>query len=120
MAPAPAPPATAGYIWDMPNWKHHVFVCTNQRPAGHPKGSCGEKGSPNLVAALKAAVEEHELWGTVKVSSSSCLGPCAKGTTMVVYPEGTWYGGVTEADLPELVQRHFVGGERVARLVIDG
>jgi (2Fe-2S) ferredoxin len=103
----------------MPNWKHHVLVCTNQRPAGHPKGSCGEKGSPELVAAFKAQVEAHALWETVKVTSTGCLGPCAKGSTVVVYPEGCWYGGVRLEDVPEIVQEHFVGGRRVERLVIE-
>jgi (2Fe-2S) ferredoxin len=37
---------------------------------------------------------------------------------MVVYPEGVWYGGVTPADVPEIVDRHLVGGAPVERLVI--
>lgn len=103
----------------MPSWKHHVFVCTNQRPAGHPKGSCGEKGSPALLSALKGAVDTHDLHDTVKVTGSGCLGPCAEGITMVVYPESTWYRGVTLADVPEIVQTHFVEGRPVARLVLE-
>ena len=103
----------------MPSWKHHVFVCTNQRPAGHPKGSCGEKGSPALLSALKEAVDAHDLHDTVKVTGSGCLGPCAHGITMVVYPEATWYGGVTLEDVPELVQTHLVEGRPVARLVLE-
>ena len=37
---------------------------------------------------------------------------------MVVYPEGTWYGNVTVADLEEIIEEHVVNGRVVARLVI--
>jgi (2Fe-2S) ferredoxin len=102
----------------MPVWKHHVFVCTNKRPPGHPKGSCAERGCGDVLVALEAEVERLELFETVKVNSSSCLGPCRKGPTLVVYPENTWYGGVTAADVREIVQSHFVQGRPVERLVL--
>jgi (2Fe-2S) ferredoxin len=37
--------------------------------------------------------------------------------TVVVYPEQTWYGGVTPEDVPEIVERHLVGGDAVTRLL---
>ena len=100
----------------MPAWKHHVFVCQNRRPPGHPKGSCGERGSMDVFAALREAVDENALWESVKVTGSQCLGPCRAGVAGVVYPEAVWYGGVTVADVPEIVQSHFIDGNPVARL----
>jgi (2Fe-2S) ferredoxin len=38
------------------------------------------------------------------------------GPSIVVYPEGIWYGHVSVADVPEIVERHLVGGEPVERL----
>ncbi len=38
--------------------------------------------------------------------------------TVVVYPEQVWYGGVTVADIPELIDKHLVGGEAVERLML--
>jgi (2Fe-2S) ferredoxin len=35
---------------------------------------------------------------------------------VVVYPESVWYVGLTAADVPEIVERHLVGGSPVARL----
>ncbi|MDP2313320.1 MAG: (2Fe-2S) ferredoxin domain-containing protein [Pseudomonadota bacterium] len=102
----------------MPTWKHHVFVCTNKRPPGHPKGSCGERGCNDVLMALNDEVERLELFDTVKVNSSSCLGPCRAGPMMVVYPENTWYGAVKAEDVREIVQSHFVGGKPVTRLVL--
>jgi (2Fe-2S) ferredoxin len=36
---------------------------------------------------------------------------------IVVYPENVWYAGVQQADLPEIVQSHILGGMPVERLV---
>jgi (2Fe-2S) ferredoxin len=102
----------------MPTWKHHVFVCTNKRPPGHPKGSCADRGCNEVMLAFTEEVERLELFETVKVNKSDCLGPCRSGPTVVVYPEATWYGGVGVADVREIVQSHFVDGRPVARLVM--
>jgi (2Fe-2S) ferredoxin len=102
----------------MPVWKHHVFVCTNKRPPGHPKGSCADRGCADVALALAEEIEKRELWETVKLQKTDCLGPCRAGPTMVVYPENTWYGGLTAADVPALVQSHFVEGRPAARFVL--
>jgi (2Fe-2S) ferredoxin len=105
----------------MPVWKHHVFVCTNKRPPGHPKGSCADRGCGEVAAALGAAVEmDDTLLETVKVNTTNCLGPCRSGPTLVVYPEGVWYGGVAAGDVDEIVREHLRGGRPVARLVMGG
>jgi (2Fe-2S) ferredoxin len=36
-----------------------------------------------------------------------------------VYPEGTWYTYVDEADIDEIVDSHLVNGKIVERLLID-
>lgn len=100
----------------MPAYKYHVFVCANRRPPGHPKGSCAERGCNDVLMALSEAVEENELWEAVKVNSTNCLGPCDRGPSMVVYPEGIWYGGVRSADVAEIVHSHFLTGVPVDRL----
>ncbi len=100
----------------MPAYPYHVFVCANRRPPGHPKGSCAERGCNDLLMALTEAVDTNELWEAVKVNSTNCLGPCDNGPSIVVYPEGIWYGGVKPADVPELVASHFLTGVPVERL----
>jgi hypothetical protein len=35
---------------------------------------------------------------------------------MVVYPEGTWYSGVSVDDVSELIEQHLLGGKVVERL----
>ncbi len=34
---------------------------------------------------------------------TSCLGPCALAPVMQVWPEGTWYGGLTLAALDRII-----------------
>ena len=36
----------------MPKPAYHILVCTNKRPAGHPRGSCGENGAEAVLEKL--------------------------------------------------------------------
>ena len=36
----------------------------------------------------------------------------------MIYPEAVWYGGVTPADVDEIIESHIVGGKPVARLML--
>ncbi len=102
----------------MARFRHHVFVCENVRPADDPRGSCGPKGSGAIREALKAELKRRGLKGTVRANSAGCLDACAHGPSIVVYPEGVWYGHVTVADVPEIVEAHLVGGRPVERLLV--
>ncbi len=102
----------------MAKFQRHLFVCINDRGPGHPKGSCAQRGSVEVAAALKSAAYERGLKRIVRVNKAGCLDQCARGVTCVVYPEAVWYGGVTLDDVEEIVERHLIGGEPVERLVI--
>ncbi len=99
-------------------FRHHVFVCENHRPADDPRGSCGAKGSEAIREALKAELKKRGLSGVVRANGAGCLDACQHGASMVVYPEGVWYGGVTAADVPEIVESHLAGGKPVERLLV--
>ncbi len=100
----------------MSRIRHHVFVCQNDRPEGG-KPSCAARGSARILSAFqKHAGADPELWGDVAVTSSGCLGPCFEGPTVLVYPEGVWYCGLAQKDVPEIVESHFKGGRPVSRL----
>ena len=51
----------------------HVFVCTRNRGADHPRGCCATKGSEALALALKLASKEAGLGRVVRVQESGCL-----------------------------------------------
>jgi (2Fe-2S) ferredoxin len=97
-------------------FRHHVFVCENRRPDDDPRGCCAAKGSEAIRAAFKAAIKKHGLKGQVRANAAGCLDACAEGPSVVVYPEGVWYSHVSPEDVPEIVERHLVNGEPVARL----
>lgn len=103
----------------MKNLRCHFFVCTNERSPGMRQSCGGRPGSParQVYQALADAVDRHGLWYEVLVSSSGCLGPCGTGPTIVVYPEGTWYGNVRLEDVDEIVTEHMLRGRPVERLL---
>lgn len=98
-------------------FERHVFVCTNERPAGHPRGCCKGKNSEKLRDYLKARVKEIGL-ERVRINSAGCLDRCELGPTVVIYPEGVWYSPKNTADMDEIVKVHLVGGGRVRRLML--
>ncbi len=100
----------------MSKYRQHYFVCINQRPP-FAKVSCGPQNGNQIYAALKDEVEKRGLKGEIKVTGSTCLGPCEEGPTIVVYPEGIWYKGVTEADVNEIVENHILKNKPVERLL---
>ena len=95
---------------------HHIFICTNQRPAGHPRGSCGENNAQALMEQMGMAIEKKGLFGQVLITNTSCMGPCSMGPVMVVYPDGVWYNKVTPEDVDEILDQHIGQGKKVERL----
>lgn len=100
----------------MAQFEKHVFVCTNTREAGHPRGCCSGRASEAVREALKKAVSDAGLKRRVRINGAGCLDQCEHGPTIVVYPEGVWYGFVTPADVPEIVESHLIGNTPVQRL----
>ncbi len=100
----------------MPPFQRHVFICTNRREPGNPKGCCAEKGSEAIRDAFKERVAQRGLKGLVRANQAGCLDACAFGPSIVVYPENVWYGHVTLQDVDEIVEEHLVNGRPVERL----
>ena len=105
----------------MAQFRCHMFVCIHDRGEDAGRASCARRGSAEVAAMLKEKAYEAGLKRIVRVNKAGCLDQCERGTTVVVYPEATWYGGVRPEDVDELVSEHLIGGRTVDRLVIpDG
>jgi (2Fe-2S) ferredoxin len=99
-----------------PHLERHVFICTNRRDAGNPKGSCADKGADGVREEFKRLLHERGLKGHIRANAAGCLDTCARGVSVVVYPEQVWYGGVRVEDVPAIVEEHLLGGVPVDRL----
>jgi len=89
----------------------HVFVCTNDR--GGARKSCADDNSEHVKAALKRAVDEKGWKGQVRVSASGCMGLCATGPNVMIYPQKVLFSGVSPDDIQSIVSA-------VERFVADG
>jgi (2Fe-2S) ferredoxin len=113
------PPVIRGSVpGPMPFRQRYLFVCVNRRPDGHPKGSCAEKGSDQLIINLKEALAKRGVAKeVVRACSSSCLDLCETGITVLQEPEHVAYGRVRLEDVDAIADAA-ARGEVVERLVV--
>ncbi len=98
--------------------KRYLFVCINRRGEDNPKGCCAAKDSEEVYKALKEEIAARGLAKLeARVCTSSCLDQCATGVTVLVEPDHFFYGRVTVADVPEIVDG-LVTGQPVKRLMV--
>lgn len=102
----------------MKGIKHHLFVCGSFRVSGDPKGVCHKKESMNLLSYLQNEVEDRML-DNVLVSATGCLNMCEKGTVVIDYPSGRWYGKVDEDAIDDILDAIEDGGVAEDHLISD-
>lgn len=97
--------------------ERHVFVCSQSRPAGHPRGSCGQRGCREVVEEFTRQWQQRQLFAQIAVTPTGCLGPCSMGPSVLVYPEGVMYVNVAVEDVGQIFDEHLLGGNPVERLI---
>ena len=97
----------------MENYSRHVLVCTG--------GFCSDNQRGRAIYSLLATLLQREglLFGPTRVKrgETPCLGVCAGGPIVVVYPDGVWYGSVTPQLLERIVVEHLKNGRVVEEAV---
>jgi (2Fe-2S) ferredoxin len=103
----------------MNHYQKHVFICTNQKSEG--KTCCAQSGGDAFFKYLKSQLKEQGLHGAgkIRISQSGCLGRCADGPCMVIYPEGLWFTYHSFTDLDEIISEYLLKGLSVKRLQMD-
>lgn len=101
----------------MSYYQRHIFFCLNQRDNG--EDACAAHDAQAGFDHCKSRVKAEKLAGPggVRVNKAGCLDRCAGGPVAVVYPEGTWYSYVDQADIDEIVDSHLDKGQVVTRLL---
>lgn len=89
-------------------YRYHVFPCTGK--------SCGLEHGEALAKRFKELLPDRRELG-IRVSASRCLGMCAAGPNVVVYPEGVVYHGVEVGDVERIVDEHLRAGRPIPSLM---
>ncbi|WP_245432178.1 (2Fe-2S) ferredoxin domain-containing protein [Aminobacter aminovorans] len=92
----------------VPAQKRRVLVCEG--------GACNAAGAHAIWGHLRNLQESRKLRMTgegTMTAKATCLGPCNLAPVLQVYPEGTYYGGVTETAVDRIVEEHLLGGSVV-------
>ncbi len=93
----------------MDQISNHVLVCTG--------GGCIASGALEVSAAFTKELEDMGIAPQTRVIETGCLGPCAVGPVVLVYPDGVFYQNVHLEDVHEIVEEHLLKGRIVNRLV---
>lgn len=101
----------------MPKPEKHVFVCTQNRPPGHPRGSCGQRNCAEVMEEFVNQVTQKQLFDKIQVTAAGCMGPCGVGPTVLVYPEGVMYAGVNKEAVNTIIDEHLLGDKPVKSLL---
>jgi len=79
-------------------------------------GACNSAGADAIWGHLRNQQERRKLRVTgdgTMTAKSSCLGPCNLAPVLQVFPEGTYYGGITEHAVDRIITEHLLAGHVV-------
>jgi (2Fe-2S) ferredoxin len=98
------------------HYRRHVFLCTGP-------SCCTPETGFAAWEALKQTLKDKGLGAGPDAcyrTKVGCLRICCHGPTMVVYPEGTWYHGMTADRIPRFVQEHLIEGRPIEEWIFAG
>ncbi|MCP9902677.1 (2Fe-2S) ferredoxin domain-containing protein [Cyanobium sp. BA5m-21] len=100
---------------------HHLLLC-----ATPSKALCCPDPAVGVASweALKRLVRELGLEdparpeGIVLRTKADCLRICAEGPILLIWPEGTVYGGVSPERIEPILREHVIGGKPIEQWII--
>ena len=92
-------------------YHRHVFLCVGEECCTKAEGEAAWE-------VLKRELKDRHLSLGIGPNACyrtkvGCLRVCKNGPILVVYPEGTYYFGMTADMIPEFVQKHLVDGQPI-------
>ncbi len=103
----------------MPKPEKHVFVCVQNREPDHPRPSCSQKNCAEIAEEFYWNLQQRQLFEKIQVTTTSCLGPCSEGPSILIYPEGIMYGDVNKKDVAVIFDEHLQNDRPVERLIVS-
>ena len=71
---------------------------------------CRRVGSLRLRARIAALLRGRD---DVRMAGYACFGQCEYGPNALIFPEGTWFGGLDKPDDADRLVRHAAGEQRI-------
>lgn len=98
---------------EMASYARHIFFCAGR--FSDPSGNARRlyERLPHMLGDLGA----YDNPCRVKRGLAECLGVCAGGPLLVVYPDGIWYHHVDEAVLKRIINEHLRDNQPVEEWV---
>ncbi len=79
----------------------HIFVCVNDRHG--KRKSCADGDNVAIRSTLKEEVTQRGWRPQVRVSQCGCMGLCADGPNVLLYPQKIWFSDVCQDDLDRIL-----------------
>jgi (2Fe-2S) ferredoxin len=91
------------------DYRRHVFLCMGPNCCTPEVGQAAWETLKKILKERGLSLGPNGCYRT-KVG---CLRICCHGPTLLVYPEGTWYHGMTAERIPQFVQQHLIEGKPI-------
>ncbi len=103
---------------NMPTIDKLVFICCNQKAVGK---CCASSASEKIYEYCRQEIniKRHLINPDkrVQVVKTGCLGQCATGPNIIIFPDNIWYNFSDTADIDEIIDSHLINGIIVSRLL---
>ena len=86
-------------------FKGQLMVCSGT--------GCVANKSFSIQEVLEKELKKHNIESNYELVPTGCMGFCAQGPIMVVFPEGVFYQKLTLENIPKIVLDHLVNGKLV-------
>jgi (2Fe-2S) ferredoxin len=93
------------------SYRRHVFLCIGDSCCTSEVGAAAWNELKTLLKDMNLTLSTAP--NACYRTKVNCLRICQSGPIVVVYPEGTWYAGMTKERIPRFVQEHLVEGRPI-------
>ena len=100
---------------------HHLLLCaTPAKALCCPDPTVGQASWERLKQLVRewGLEEPTRPEGIVLRTKADCLRICAEGPVLLIWPQGTVYGGVTAERIERILREHVIGGQPISDWII--